>query len=61
MDNRHQIIILKLSNGKEIKAMVPVFCEKGDRVPQVIGFKVIEPQELDKDCYWSIIKGNKDD
>lgn len=56
MDNKlYQTIILDLSDGRTVTAVIPEFCKKGDQF-SIIRFQVTEPKELPEDCYWSKIK-----
>lgn len=52
MENRYQIIILKLSDGREVKAAVPAFCEVGDKI-SLTNIKITEPRKMADGYSWS--------
>ncbi len=56
---KYQTIYLHLSDGREIAATVKEFCKEGDKLFLHPQFKVTEPKELPKDCYWRKFENKK--
>lgn len=60
--DEYQVIIISFSDGREVKAAIPVtFTEDEGNLPVVTKFRVTQPMRLEEDCYWADLKRNTEE
>lgn len=50
--DKYQIIVLHLSDGRQLSAAVKEFCKKGDKLYLHPQFEVTEPREMEDGYVW---------
>jgi len=58
-NDQYQIIYIHLSDGRELRAAVPVFCNEGDKLFLHPEFEVTEPRQMPKGSHWATIEKSK--